>query len=486
MNKRKKSIFLSPVMIMFYITLAILLIVYFGFAFFFQTHYLPNTTVGNIECGFKTPEYVETENAAQVSRYSLLISDRKETLYVLEGKKFDYNYVNQGEEAEILESQNPFSWPLALFEDNTYSLSYSVAYDETKLQNEIDKLGLFHEDYIEKPVNAYIKLEETGYTIVPEVMGNTPIAEQVGKEIHDAVKSALSSLTLSSACYVAPEIFSSSEVIISAASTMDKYLKVTITYDIEGAEEVFDKKEVMSALALDENYQVTINTAVIDKYVQHLASTYNTYGDTREFVTTKGDTIKIGGGAYGWVISKKKEAAQIVKDLSGGAPVTREPIYEQRAAQSGSYDIGNTYIEVDYTNQHLWFYKEGELVLESDIVSGDMENGTGSPDGVFEVAYKVRDTSLNGFAVKYFTVFAYNIGFHDAYWKSTFGGEIYKTNGSKGCLNMPDKAAKSLYEMVSVGTPVVAYYREPVQLSSDDCKHSNAYSYVEPPEEPAE
>lgn len=489
MYKRRFS-FISPIMILLYIIIAILLIIYFGFAFFFHTHYLPNTTIGNSPYGFQTAEYVEKENTEQISYYSILIHDRKGKLLVIEGKNFDYTYVYQGEEKEILESQNPFAWPLALFKSKDYTLSYSVEYDEEKLQKAINNLVIFNEDYMEQPVDAYIQLNESGYTIVPEVNGNVPIAEQVSKEILEAVRNGETSVTLSSACYVTPARHSSSPEILEAASTIDKYLNSTITYQIEGSEEAFTKEHIMSAIRLDADYQVTFDTAVIDKYVQHLASTYNTYGDTREFVTSKGDTIKIGGGDYGWVIAKKKETAQILQDLSGGVPVSREPIYEQTAAQSGLYDIGDTYVEVDYTNQHLWFYKEGELVLESDFVSGSMSEGNGSPDGVFKIVYKQRDATLRGedyeSAVSYFMPFAYNVGFHDASWRKKFGGDIYMDDGSHGCINMPVALAKELYEKVSTDTPVIAFYREPVELSSYNCQISNAYSYVEPADEPEE
>lgn len=489
-RNRRRSIFLSPIMILLYITIILLVIVYFGISYYFQTHYLPNTTVGNVECGMKTPEYVEKETANQIGRYSLLVKDRKETLYVIEGSKFDYVYVNQGEEEAILESQNAYTWPLALFEDSTYTLSYSVSYDETKLQAMIDKLGIFHEDYIDQPIDAFIQINTDGYTIVPEVMGNVPIAEQISQEIFDAVKSSLTSLTLSSACYVTPNTYSSSEIILNAANTMDNYLKAVITYDIEGSDEVFGKEEIMSALTIDADYQISINTSKIEKYVQHLASTYNTYGDKREFKTSLGDTVIIGGGDYGWVIAKSKEAAQILEDLAGGAPVTREPIYEQTAAQSGLYDIGDTYIEVDYTNQHMWFYKEGELILESDLVSGNMKTGNGSPDGVFKIREKLRNRILVGedyeSPVDYFLTFAYNVGFHDANWRSKFGGDYYLKNGSHGCLNMPYDTVKEMYDIVPKNTPVVAYYREEVVLTSNNCKVSNAYSYKEPVEETTE
>ena len=75
--------------------------------------------------------------------------------------------------------------------------------------------------------------------------------------------------------------------------------------------------------------------------------------------------------------------------------------------------------------------------------------------------------------------FAYNIGIHDAGWKSKFGGTIYKTAGSHGCINVPPAFAKKLFGMVEVGTPVIAYYREKVELTNNAARMSNAYSYVE-------
>jgi hypothetical protein len=237
-------------------------------------------------------------------------------------------------------------------------------------------------------------------------------------------------------------------------------------------------------LVISEDDQVTLDEDKIARYVQHLASTFNTYADRRSFATSMGDVIEIGGGDYGWVIDKKAEAAQLLEDLNGGVPVEREPIYEQTAKEYGPDDIGDTYVEVDYTNQHLWYYRDGELVLDSDFVSGNLSKGNGSPDGVFKIVYKKKDATLVGedyeSAVDYFMPFAYNVGFHDASWRSTFGGEIYRTKGSHGCINMPHDAAEELYSELEVGTPVVAFYREEIQLTSENARITNAFSYVDP------
>ena len=159
--------------------------------------------------------------------------------------------------------------------------------------------------------------------------------------------------------------------------------------------------------------------------------------------------------------------------MKNGEIKTREPVYSQTAVSRSKNDIGSTYIEVDYTNQHMWYFEEGTLKLDSDFVSGNISRGNGSPDGVFKVVYKKSPAVLKGedyeSDVTYFIPFAYNVGFHDASWRhGRFGGTIYKNSGSHGCINMPEEKAAKLYELVKVDTPVVAYYREPVKLTAEN------------------
>ena len=161
--------------------------------------------------------------------------------------------------------------------------------------------------------------------------------------------------------------------------------------------------------------------------------------------------------------------------------MTREPVYEQRAFVGGKDDIGNTYVEIDYDAQHFWYYVDGSVVLDSDIVSGDMGSGHGSPDGVFKIITLVTDTTLVGedyeSPVSYFMPFAYNVGLHDADWRSSFGGDIYLGAGSHGCINLPENVAESLFNQIEIGTPVIAYYRSGAKLTGENARISNAYSY---------
>lgn len=480
----KRFQFFSPVMIVLYVVIILLLIVYFGLAFYFNSHYLPNTTIGATDCSWKTAKYAEDAQSQIAKKYTLTITDRTGETFTLKGLGFSYDYVKRGEEEKFLKEQNSFAWPAAFFKTYEYVPDASVQYNEDEAERRISELGFFLEDYIVAPADAYIQMNKTNYELIPEVMGTTLIEDTVKAAIFDAIQKQETSLTLTDDFYINPTRYADSEEIVGAVSKLDSYLAATITYTIEGYEEDLSSEEIFAMLTLHEDFSVTLDTTKVDRFVQSLATKYNTYGDKREFLTSKGDVVIIGGGDYGWVISKTREATQILADLEGGVPVTREPKYEQTAKAAGPNDIGNTYIEVDYTSQHMWVYVEGTLILESDFVSGDMRDKNGSPDGIFKIVEKRTNTILRGedyaSPVDYFMPFAYNVGFHDASWRKKFGAEIYKTNGSHGCINLPTDFAEILYKNIEVGMPVVAYYREPVVLITESSRISNAYSYQKP------
>lgn len=119
---------------------------------------------------------------------------------------------------------------------------------------------------------------------------------------------------------------------------------------------------------------------------------------------------------------------------------------------------GQTYVDVSISQQKLIYFVNGAPVLVSDLVTGNTSKGHGTPKGIFQIYNKQRGRTLRGQGysayVNYWMPFTGNYGLHDATWRSSFGGEIYKTNGSHGCVNMPKSMAEALYNMVSVGTVV--------------------------------
>ena len=119
-------------------------------------------------------------------------------------------------------------------------------------------------------------------------------------------------------------------------------------------------------------------------------------------------------------------------------------------------------VEVNLSEQHAYVYKDGQMVIDSDFVSGNISAGNGTHTGVYPIAYKEKDATLRGdnyaTPVDYWMPFNMGEGLHDAKWRSSFGGSIYKTSGSHGCINLPKDKAKEIFETVEAGWPVIVFY----------------------------
>lgn len=462
--------------------------IYFGMAFYFSSHFFFRTRINGWKVGGMNLEKAEDKVGDGVEDYLLTVFDRDGGKHHIYGQDIDCEYVPDGSVEKLLKGQNPFRWIVAVFQPEQGEVPVTMKYKEELISGAVAGMDCFQEGSIKEPENAEIKLGEEGYYVEPEEMGTHMIPEQVLAKVKQAVSAGDTQVTLGDEDYVNPEYTRESEPVREAMNRIERYENAEITYEIKDYEEKLAKEKIRSFIQVGDLYAISLKEDEIEKYVQYLASTYNTYADVRSFQTSSGDTVEIGGGDYGWIVNKPKEAEQIKADLEAGEPVSREPMYSQRPFAEGKNDIGTTYIEIDYTGQHLWYYENGALVTETDVVTGNVSRNNGSPDGVFKIVYKESPAVLKGedyeSDVTYFMPFAYNVGIHDASWRNgNFGGEIYKSSGSHGCINAPLEIAAILYEKVKVGTPVIAYYREPVELSAENAKISNAFSYVEPEKE---
>lgn len=467
--------------------LALLAIAYLLMSLYFKKHFYFRTEVNGLKVGGKTTTEAEEKIAREVGDYLLTIQGRDGATYHVMGREIGSSYVPDGSLERALEEQNMFAWLPALFRENQVDVPTPMIYDEEALRQTVAALPCFAEENIVHPANATLERTENGYQIQPEIMGNEMVLEQVIAYVGEAVNDGAGLVVLPDEAYVNPQLTQDSPAIVEALGRIEQILQAEVTYQIADYDEKLSSEQIFQMLQVGEDYSLALDEKKLADFVQGMASKYNTYGDVRQFATSSGDTVAIGGGDYGWVIDKEKEAIQLKEDVLSGQKVSREPVYSQRAKVEGLEDIGNTYVEVDYTKQHLWYYEDGQLKLESDFVSGNIAKGNGSPDGLFKIVYKKSPAVLKGedYAsdVDYFMPFAYNVGFHDASWRDKFGGNYYKTSGSHGCINMPGDKAKQLYEMLEVDTPVIAFYREKIELTAENCGISNAYSYVKPPKE---
>ena len=423
MAKNKKSV--KKGLIIGISSVAVLLAAaYAGVGYYFHDHFYPGTVINEMNFSLGTADTAEEKIKEDAEDYLLAIHDREDRVTYISGKDIDYHYESDGSIQKVMDKQNSMLWPLYISKDHSHTVNVKLTYDESKLVKLVEGMDCFKEENIEKPEDAYLKYTDNGYEIVPEKKGNQPLEEQIMLDVKAVIEERQAVLKLNDSDYMQPAVTSEDPKLQEKLQVTEKYKNMSITYEIEGSEQVLDGQTILSWLTINDDLSVTVDPDMAASYAQQLASKYNTYAATRSFVTTNGDTIKIGGGDYGWVIDKKGEAARIIEDIEKGESVTREPEYEQRAFVEGADDIGNTYIEIDYTNQHLWYYKDGSLLMDSDLVSGNLNNGNGSPDGVFKIISRQSPATLVGedyeSDVTYFMPFAYNVGLHDASWRSNF------------------------------------------------------------------
>ena len=428
----------------------------------YRDAYLPHTVINGMDVSGRTAPEVKEMMASGVKDYSLVMRLRgggQETIY---GADIGLHTVFDGSLEEIIRQQNPYAWPRYLLKGPSYDIQTMITYDEAALEKGLKSLDCFKTANIVVPSDAYLSdyVSGEGYSVVPETEGNELDLPLVKAAAGEGVRTLTPELDLEAlGCYREPRIRSGNSSLVAARDARNRYVNMTVTYTFGSAREVLDGSTIHQWL-LAEGDSVTLNRDLIGDYVKNLASRYNTAYKKRPFKTSYGQTVEVSG-FYGWRINQAAETEELVRILEAGESVVREPVYSQTAASHDGADYGGTYAEVNLTAQHLFFYKDGQKILESDFVSGNVSKGHTTPPGIFALTYKQRDAVLKGEGyaspVKFWMPFNGGIGFHDASWRSSFGGSIYKTGGSHGCVNMPYAAAKELFENVYAGMPVICY-----------------------------
>jgi len=286
----------------------LLLALYFGMVFYFKNHFIFRTEINGWKVGGMTTEQVEEKIGDHVEDYLLTVFDRDDEKYHIYGKDIACKYMPDGAVEKLLEKQNPFGWLISVFKLKEEETALPMEYQEELLADVVKNLSCFQEENIIEPQNAQILLGEDGYYIEPEVMGNHMIYDNVLAKVKEAVADGKESITLTDEDYQNPEYTKESDIITEAMATIERYANTTITYQVPGGEEQIDAEQIQKFIQLGEDYTVGFNEKEIEKYVQSLASKYNTYADVRSFHTSSGDTVEIGGGDYGWIVNKPKEA----------------------------------------------------------------------------------------------------------------------------------------------------------------------------------
>lgn len=459
------------------IAVLLLGVIYGGGAVYYKDKFYKNVKINGIVCGNMTAKQSEEKIKDKIEDYQLTVTFKGDKSETVKGSDIAYTYVSDGKTEKFLNAQNPLLWPSGLFGEKNYEVGEEVQFDQEKLKEKMEAFDCMKEENMTASTDAYIAFENNQFVIKEETIGTVIEKEKLLEQAAKTVQEGIGTLSAEeSDVYKLPAITSKDENLKHQQEVWNGCAAVTVSYTFGEQTEVLDGMTVKDWMTYDEagNYvddPVTLQQN-IQNYVQMLGEKYNTVGKTRSITSTcTGQPVSVEGGNYGFRIDAQGEGAQLLADIQAHTNTKREPVYSRTGAVYGENDIGDTYVEIDLTAQHLWYYKDGALLMDSDLVSGTYYSyGRRTPGGTYFLAYKQRNQVLRpapnpdgSYAyespVSYWMPFNGGIGLHDANWRGRFGGNIYLYSGSHGCINLPVSFAGGFYENIEAGCPIVCFYR---------------------------
>ena len=232
--------------------------------------------------------------------------------------------------------------------------------------------------------------------------------------------------------------------------------------------------DLHSLIRFDENLNVSLDDDELGVWIDGIVKRYDTVGSERHYTRPDGKEITVSGGVYGWEVDQDALRDAVYECVTTGSDMEMDVPCWQTAQVfngQGSPDWGNRYVDVDLSEQYVRFYDEnGDLVWESACITGQPDGEHDTVEGVWKVNNKESPSKLVGrdrngnkeyeTSVQYWMAFEQNaIGFHDATWQPSFGGEMFRQGyGSHGCVNLPYSAAEELYGIIDWDDVVIVHW----------------------------
>ena len=318
--------------------------------------------------------------------------------------------------------------------------------------------------------NAYAELVDGVYMVHEEVPGTVLQAPQVQAALARAMESMTITadapteirfeVTDSPDCYLPPEKTVANTFFDFPAMLAEDIRDMTVTVDFHGSVETLTQEQLRQVLKTSEKGSVLVDGDALRAVIGQWAAQYKA-GNTPYLLDAYVGGVK---PIDFLTVDYDVDEAGLFDLLSENLPDMEDAALEAPWLcwrKGEAFTLGEEYVEIDIPNQVMTYFKDGEVFLSTDVVTG-ASWGYPTPPGLYKVENKDTNCWLSGedynVHVDYWVGFiGYNIGIHDAKWRTKFGGENYVKNGSHGCVNTPSEAMTQLYEAIEVGVPVLVY-----------------------------
>lgn len=457
----------------------VLLVAYVAGGLAFSNWFPPNTFIGRIDASLKTSSEVEALIDEAVKSYRITVSGdgfSYSTTAADTGLEMDSDSIVAAMHGHL----NPWTWPYLLVrgiqEPHDETDKFTATYNASGLEASVEAaVSAFNETAVQ-PTDATIEYStaQKAFVVKPESVGTAIDPTKVAEAVGTALVSMEDSVKLTSDELLQPSVFSTDARLASAAEAASTMVRADLKLSLDGIDAGrVDGAAIAPWISLSDDYSVSLDEKALDAWIDELIAGFNTVGTERTYTRADGKEVVVSGGIYGWEVDGDSLRDTLSKGIENGTVADVEiPCLSTGGAYTapGERDWGKRYADVDLAEQHARFYDEsGDLVWESDIVSGEPDGVHNTPTGVWWANAKASPSKLIGYEgnkkiyeteVRWWMPFQGNaVGFHDADWQAAFGGTRYASGfGSHGCVNLPPSKAQELYGIIQPGDCVVVHW----------------------------
>ena len=453
-----------------------ILVLLFAFAAFYlmavlsyRSGFSYGTRINGVNCaGMSIPE-VSTVLLDDYPVSDVTVSFPDDTEGILKADDIGISVNYEPELYQIRYTQNPILWGLDIFRGRReVTVTPAVSFDRDKLKKAIGELEFVKEHDPDRNMYLSVAFIDGIYTLA-DTTGSSVNEDYVFDYIYNALCKGDTQIRIPET-FLTDHEYSDSELrVLDLWHEIEDFIRPGLVYDMGDEKIPIDERFLCSCLVKengmpvkDEDGRFKVDEAMVIAFADDICNRYDTFEKPLTFVDCNGEQKTVERNYYGTLIDREAEVQYLLNAVKNGIKEEHVPKYIHEPYHRGLDDIGPDRIEIDLTRQKLYYFRDGKLDIESDVVTGNPRTLHATNEMITTVRKKQQDTYLSGegyrsFVHYWIAVYKNTIGIHDASWQQEFGGDRYLTHGSKGCINAPDDVAADLYSKVEVGMPVLIY-----------------------------